>query len=62
MTTVPHAVIDKFHSELMDDDIVMEAVMRVALRTAEYYQGDGKPLDDDSMQLAIRLCGRLSVS
>lgn len=62
MTTVPYAAIDKFHSELMDDDIFNEAVMRVALRVAEYYQGDGKPLDDDSMRLAMDLVTRISVA
>ena len=61
MTTVPFAVIDKFHSLLMDDDQFNEAAMRVALEVASYYAG-GEPLTDEDMALAMELCGRVSVA
>ena len=62
MTTVPYAAIDKFHSLLMDDDCFNEAMMRVAMDVARYYQGGSDPLDEDSMQLAMDLCTRVSVA
>ena len=62
MTKVPFSAIDRFHSELMDDDLFNEAMMAAALRVAAYYQGDKEPLDEDSMALAMDLCTRVSVS
>ena len=56
------SVIDKFHSELMDDDIFNEAVMRVALRVAQYYAGPGEKLTADDLRLAEDLASRVGVS
>ena len=61
-TRVPHSVVDSFHSYLMDDDNFNEAMMRVAMDVARYYQGGSEPLDEDSMQLAMDLCTRVSVA
>ena len=58
--TVPYSVLDKFHSTLMEDDGFNEAMMRIALEVAQHYQGEG-PLDEDSMQLAMDLCSRVTV-
>ena len=58
---IPHAAIDKFHSLLMDDDQFNEAMMRCALEVAAYYQGDGEAPDEESLQLAMDLCTRVSV-
>ena len=58
---VSHSVIERFHSMLMEDDNFNEAMMRVALEVAQYYQGEG-PLDEESMQLAMELCTRVSVA
>ena len=60
--TVPFASIDKFHSMLMDDDEFNEAVMRVALRVAQYYAGPGAKLTDEDYQFAYELCSKVGVS
>ena len=59
---LPHAVVDKFHSYLMDDDQFNEALMKVALQTAQYYAGPGVPLTEEDYQLAMDLCTRVGVS
>ena len=59
---VPNAAIDKFHSMLMDDDEFNEAMMRVALKVAHYYQPGGEPYDEETMALAMELVTRVSVA
>ena len=59
---IPHSAIDKFHSQLMDDDQFNEAMMRVALQVAQSYLGPGEDLDEDLYDLAMTLCCRVSVS
>ena len=64
MTTVPFAVLDKFHSLLMDDDQFNEAMMRVALDVAQTYC-DNAPCEtdeEDVYELAMELCCRVSVA
>ena len=61
-TRVPASVVDRFHSYLMEDDGFNEAMMRVAMDVARYYQGGTEPLDEDSMDLAMELCTRVSVA
>ena len=60
-TTIPFSVLDTFHSLLMDDDQFNEAMMRVALQTAQMYH-PGEPLDEQDYELAMDLCQRVSVS
>ena len=62
MPTVPHAAVERFHSLLMEDDEFNEAMMRCAMDVARYYQGGTDALDEDSMQLAMDLCTRVSCS
>ena len=52
---------ERFHKWLMEDEQFNEACMRVALQVAQYYQGEG-PLDEESLQLAMHLCTRVSVA
>ena len=59
---IPNAAIDRFHSILMEDDQFQEAMMRVALEVAGYYQGGTDPYDEDTMALAMDLVTRVSVS
>ena len=59
---IPNAAIDKFHSLLMDDDEFNEAMMRVALQVAQSYHGPGEEMDEESYQLAMQLCCRVSVA
>ena len=58
---VSHSVLDRFHSVLMEDDQFNDSLMRVALEVAQHYQGSGS-LDEESMQLAMDLCTRVSVA
>ena len=58
---VPHAVIDTFHSMLMDDDQFNEAMMRVALQVVQSYN-PGQPLTEEDYDLANELCCRISVA
>ena len=64
MTTkmIPHAVLDTFHSMLMDDDQFNEAMMRVALQVATSYNAPGQEPDQDDYDLAMELCCRVSVA
>ena len=61
---VTAAMVDSFHSLLMDDDEFMEAVQRVALELAESslaeqpYETD----EDDAYDLAMELVCRVSVA
>lgn len=59
---IPNAAIDRFHSILMEDDQFQEAMMRVALDVAAYYQPGKDPYDEDTMALAMDLVTRVSVS
>ncbi len=61
MTTVPYAVVDRFHSILMDDDNFKEAVMRAAEETVRYYAG-GEALTEADYELAQDLFTRVSVA
>ena len=61
MTTVPFAVLDTFHSLLMDDDQFQEALMRVALQVVQSYD-PGQPLTDKDYDLANELVCRVSVA
>ena len=58
---VSHAVVDKFHSILMDDDQFNEALMRVALEVVQSY-APGEALTEDDLQLAMDLCTRVAVA
>ena len=59
---VPNAALDKFHSLLMEDDDFNDAVMKVALKVASYYDGPGAPVNDDTLALANELFSRVSVA
>ena len=58
--TPSHPTIKKFISLLENDDQFQEALMRVALDTVQYYNGD-QPIDDDDLKLAGELVNLVTV-
>ena len=65
---VTASLVDSFHSLLMDDDVFMEAVQRVALEVAEDGLRSGRhdvghePTEEDAYDLAMELVCRVSVA
>ena len=61
MTKIPFSTLDTFHSQLMEDEQFLDAMMSVALKVAE----DNTPGDtdeDDIYDIALELVNRVSVS
>lgn len=59
---VSHSVIDRFHSELMDNDLFNEAMMSSALKVVQYYAGPGVKLTDEDYELAMELCTHVTMA